>query len=137
MTTWVWYALGSAVLFAGWGFLSKIALRTSSPIQTMLVYGLMTVLVAGIALAVGSKTGSWGVGSLAVAAASALCGSTALVLFYAAVDQGKVTIVIPITSVYPAGVALLALIFLGERLSPLQLLGMILALAGVALLGAG
>ena len=39
--------------------------------------------------------------------------------------------------IYPAIVALLSVAFLGERLSPIQYVGIVLAVTGVMLIGAG
>ena len=43
----------------------------------------------------------------------------------------------PMIGLYPAIVALLSVAFLGERLSAVQYVGVLLAVTGVVLLGAG
>ena len=45
--------------------------------------------------------------------------------------------VVPVIGVYPAFVALLAVAFLSERLSAMQAAGVLLAVTGVILVGAG
>ena len=89
------------------------------------------------AIALGQRTTSWSFGALWLAALSALCGSIGLITFYLALQQGKASVVVPMIGLYPAIVALLSVAFLGERLSPVQYAGVLLAVTGVVLLGAG
>ncbi len=55
--------------------------------------------------------------------------------FNMAVMREKVSLVVAVTSVYPVISATLACIFLRESLSPRQLVGMALVVAGLALVG--
>ena len=55
--------------------------------------------------------------------------------FVLASDEGELPVVIVLTSLYPVVTAILARAFLHERLSPLRLLGVALAIAGVVLIG--
>lgn len=57
--------------------------------------------------------------------------------FVLANSEGTLALVIVLTSLYPVGTAILARIFLHERLSPLRLLGVALAILGVILIGLG
>ena len=70
-------------------------------------------------------------------ALSALSGSIGLITFYLALQEGKASVVVPMIGLYPAIVALLAVAFLDERLSVVQYAGVLLAVTGVVLLGAG
>jgi uncharacterized membrane protein len=132
---WLFYSLTTVALFALWSLLGKIALRTAAPVQTTLLYGIAAALVAAAAIAIGQRTGSWSPGALWVGALSAACGAIGLLTFYLALDRGPASLVVPVIGFYPAVVALAAAAFLGERLGPLQVLGVALAVAGVALVG--
>ena len=55
--------------------------------------------------------------------------------FVLASDEGELPVVIVLTSLYPVVTAILARIFLHERLSPVRLLGVALAITGVVLIG--
>ncbi|RKY14877.1 MAG: EamA family transporter, partial [Planctomycetota bacterium] len=57
--------------------------------------------------------------------------------FVLAGAEGELAVVIVLTSLYPIGTAILARIFLHERLSPLRMLGVGLAVLGVILIGLG
>ena len=63
------------------------------------------------------------------------CGSLGAVAFFLALGHGRASIVVPLSSLYPAITILLSLIFLGERPSVTQGIGMVLALVAALLLG--
>jgi uncharacterized membrane protein len=135
--SWLFYSLSTVVLFALWSVLGKIALRTATPVQTTLLYGLAGVAVALAAIAIGQRTAGWSVGSLWVGVVSAACGGLGLMTFYLALERGNASLAVPVVGFYPALVAVLSVAFLDERLSGLQVAGIVLAVAGVALIGAG
>jgi len=62
---------------------------------------------------------SWGIGT---------------VLFIIAIKYAKLSVLVPLSAVYPALTVLLALIFLGERLGPREIAGVLLAVVSAALL---
>ena len=57
--------------------------------------------------------------------------------FVLASQQGDLSVVVVLSSLYPIGTALLARTFLHERLGPLRMAGVGLAVAGVMLIGLG
>jgi bacterial/archaeal transporter family protein len=134
---WLLYTLMNVVLWAGWSFLGKLALDRTTSVQATVMFGLVAALVGVAAIALGQRTSSWSFGALWLAALSALSGSIGLITFYLALQEGRASVVVPMIGLYPAIVALLAVAFLDERLSPLQYAGVLLAVTDVALLGAG
>jgi transporter family protein len=62
---------------------------------------------------------SWGVGTI---------------LFIIAIKYAKLSVLVPLSAVYPALTVLLALVFLGERLGPREIAGVVLAVTSAALL---
>jgi uncharacterized membrane protein len=134
--SWLFYSLSTVVLFALWSVLGKIALRTATPVQTTLLYGLAGVAVALAAIAIGQRTADWSPGTLWVGVVSAACGGLGLMTFYLALERGNASLAVPIVGFYPALVAVLSVAFLDERLNALQIVGIVLAVAGVALIGA-
>jgi transporter family protein len=124
------------VLFALWSVLGKVALRTATPVQTTILYGVAAALVAVVAIGFGQRTAGWSVSVLWVGVLSALCGALGLLTFYLALDRGSASLAVPVIGFYPAVVAVLSVAFLDEKLSGLQVLGVALAVSGVALIGA-
>lgn len=135
--SWLFYALATVVLWTGWTFLGKIALKTVSPVQATIVYGLASVVIGAVTLAVGSRSPSWLQPAMWLAVLSAVIGSLGLLTYYLALERGKASLVGPVVSVYPAIVALLSVALLSERLSAVQVAGIALAVTGVILVGTG
>jgi drug/metabolite transporter (DMT)-like permease len=71
---------------------------------------------------------------LVIAAAVGVGTTTSLVLFSVAADRGLISIASILASLYPVVTVLLAHVFLSERLRALQVVGVSLALGGIALL---
>ncbi|HEX5782275.1 MAG TPA: hypothetical protein VFX80_10145, partial [Solirubrobacteraceae bacterium] len=72
---WLFYSLTTVVLFALWSVLGKVALRTATPVQTTILYGVAAALVAVVAIGFGQRTAGWSVSVLWVGVLSALCGA--------------------------------------------------------------
>jgi drug/metabolite transporter (DMT)-like permease len=109
------------------------------PLFMIKVAGVAAVVVAALALAPFGRFPG-----IRIGAAALLMGSIAGVgdlggnlFFVLASDQGELAIVIVLTSLYPVGTVILARTFLHERLSPLRMLGVGLAVLGVILIGLG
>jgi drug/metabolite transporter (DMT)-like permease len=75
--------------------------------------------------------------SLAAVAAVGLCDVSANALFAVASGHGLLAIVSVLGSLYPVMTVVLAYVLLRERLTPLQIAGVGIALAGVAAISAG
>jgi bacterial/archaeal transporter family protein len=135
--SWLALALLTAALWTCWSFLGKVGLKTAAPIQATILFGVATVAIGAVSLVLGQRAESWSPGALWVAAASATLGALGMVTFYLALDRGKASLVAPVIGVYPALVALLSVVFLSERLSVVQVIGVGLAIAGVILVGSG
>ena len=92
--------------------------------------------MAVVAIGIGQRTAGWSAGTLWVGVLSAACGALGLLTFYLALDRGSASLAVPVIGFYPAVVAVASVLFLGEKLSALQVVGVALAVAGVALIGA-
>lgn len=69
--------------------------------------------------------------------ASGLCGAAASLAFVVAVRQGLLSLVSVLAALSPVVTVGLARLFMNERLSRVQLAGLVAAVAGVGLIGAG
>ncbi len=87
--------------------------------------------------AVGRRALSWGRAGPALVAGAGVFDVSANALFLLAVHRGLLSIVAVLVSLYPAATVLCSLAFLGERLRPLQAVGVLVALAAVVLITAG
>ncbi|MEA2323881.1 MAG: bacterial/archaeal transporter family protein [Solirubrobacteraceae bacterium] len=134
---WLAFALATVALWSTWGFLGKIALRHAHWTQATLWFGIAAALVCLAVLAVRGAEGSWGLRAVGMSALTGLAGGLGLATFYLALERGAASSVVPLIGTYPAGVALLSLVFLGESLSTVQIIGIVMSVGGVCLLAAG
>lgn len=135
--TWLAYALATVVLWAGWSFLGKVALKSVPPVQAAVLFGIASIVISAAALAASHRAVSWSASDIWLASLSAVCGAAGTVTFYIALSRGQASLVAPVIGIYPAIVALLSVAFLSESVSAFQAVGVALAVAGVILIGTG
>ncbi len=125
----IWVAV-TVLAWGTWGFLNGLALRNHSW-QQILVWGVPTMVVAAAALlaAFGAKAG-FEPKAFVWATAIQLTAVIGVILFYQALKAQNMALVVPITAAYPAVTVILAVLFGNERLRPVQLLGILLVIAG-------
>jgi len=131
-----WYLLTilAIVCFSVGSFLGKLAAMRDIPFRVYFFEGIGTLTVFTTFVLYNRSTIfnnfsfnlpgllmglTWGIGT---------------VLFILALKYAKLAVMVPLTAVYPALTVLLALAFLGERLGPREVAGVILAVASAALL---
>ena len=95
--------------------------------------GMSFVLFAALAVVTGRSL-RMPAGVTAVAVAGGVLDMLANVLYLVASRYGPLSIVVTLSSLYPASTVLLARTVLGERLSVLQVVGLVCALAAVLLI---
>ena len=135
-TDWLWIALASAATAGVVGVVD-------SHFVTRLMPGLRAyLLIIGVSTAIFSASGlllfpfpsdlDWLVVSVAIGAAVIRTGGVILLLYV--LQKQDVARVIPLNGLTPVFVAVLALVFLGERLAPVQWGALWLAVAGAVLI---
>jgi len=124
-------ALGLFTYFLGLGSREGTALSTLVGAR---VGSLTLLLVLALALRAPLRLGRQ---ALLPVAAIGLCDVSANALFALASGHGLLALVSVLGSLYPVMTVLLAYVFLDERLTPLQLAGVGVAVAGVAALSVG
>jgi drug/metabolite transporter (DMT)-like permease len=76
-------------------------------------------------------------GTLGLIVAAGVLDVAANLLYLLGIRAGLLSIVVVLTGLYPAATVILARVFVGEHLSRSQLVGLLLALAGVAAIAGG
>ncbi len=126
-----------AVVFWGlWGFFGKIATRHHHPLALMMWVNLINVATVPLLLWILKSKGvalQHEARGLLVVGATAVVASLGGVMFYFALDKAPASVVVSLTAAYPALTVLLAVIFLGEKFTAMQGLGLLAILAGVML----
>ncbi len=107
------------------------------PLFMVKLAGVMAVMAAALVLApLGRFPGiRLGAAALLVGCVAGIGDLGGNLFFLLASGEGELAVVIVLTSLYPVVTAILARVFLHERLSPLRLLGVALAITGVILIG--
>jgi transporter family protein len=133
MPRWIIHTLLTMILWGVWGVVSKPLANQFSAwqIQSLSTLGVLPVLLI-LTLRPGLRTGSSPRRGFWLAFAAGAVTSVGNVACYQALGMGgKAAAVIPLTALYPIVTIVLALLFLGERLSAGQTAGIGLALAAL------
>ena len=136
--TWVLLSLGSTVTFAFISAMDKILIArfTPNPRTFIVMVGLTQFLLAIVILPWVEWTGYTNQ-HIVLAVVSGLTSGGYLVLMFWVMGTQDVSRVIPVTSTYPIFVAVLAFFLLGEQVGLLAWVGIIVTVAGAALMSLG
>lgn len=124
-------ALGSALTFGAadfWGGLASRRAPSAAVVVTAQSISLPVVLAWCL---LSSASGS--AGDLAWGAASGAAGAAGVLLLYKGLADGRMSVVAPLTGLVAAGLPVIASPLLGEVPSSLALVGIVIALAAIAL----
>jgi drug/metabolite transporter (DMT)-like permease len=130
---WIPPTLAYIVLLGAAGVTAKLALRTITWQQLVLWVPLFYIVFSIVFVVTSGTRFPLGVGG-AWAAATALCASSALVLFLYALTKGPASQVTPASSAYPIVTVGGSALFLSEKLTLIRGVGTALVVAGVVLL---
>lgn len=109
------------------------------PLVMVKVAGTLSVgaVVLGLAVAGRAPVRRFGRAALLMGALAGVGDLGGNLFFVLASDVGELAVVVVISSLYPVSTAILARLFLHERLGPLRTTGVALAVGGVVLIGLG
>lgn len=135
MKPWLIYSLLTLICWGLWGFFSKLASSFSPPRQTLLfqtvgivAFGIMVLFFERFQIQ-RSAGGFWW------SAAAGFVNFVGFLTFFAAVQKGKLSTVITISSLYPVIAIALSVLLLHEKITRREGLGIACALAAGWLLG--
>ena len=134
MQIWVWYTLITASFYAFWGFLPKIATNYLDP-RSAMIYQTGGATLAGLVLLIGTRfklpIQARGITFSMLAGIAGVIGTQFLLM---ALAKGKASLVNGVVALYPAGVVILAAIFLKETLTLRQIIGLLLSFVAIFLI---
>jgi len=136
------FSVLTILMWGLWGFFGKLALeKKMAPTIVFLTETVVSALIAVfLLLAIVQRHEAQPPLYSTINVYGILSGvalAVGLLFYYFALEGAKVTVVVPLTATYPVVAVLLAYLLLRERPSPLQWIGVILVVAGVALLLSG
>jgi drug/metabolite transporter (DMT)-like permease len=129
-------ALASGVAI-GLFFLSLAQSRPEAGMWPLLVARLVSVTLFGAVAIAGGRSLRMPARTAALAVVCGIIDILANALYLLAAQEGPLSIVVTLSSLYPASTVLLARVVLGERLNPWQITGVGCALAAVVLIVSG
>ncbi|MGA2402402.1 MAG: EamA family transporter [Syntrophobacteraceae bacterium] len=135
MKEWVIYSALALLFWGLWAFLPKMALSCLEPKTAFMfevIGGAITGLLAFLILR--PELGGAEIRGVIPALITGMVGYLGLLCFMYAIREGKVSIVAPLTALYPVVSLTLATIVLKERINIVQFAGIILACVSVVLI---
>jgi transporter family protein len=136
MKPWAVYAICTLLAWGMWGVCSKLASNHTKPRQTLLFQAVGVIGFALVVLALEHFRVDWSPAGFGWSFAGGFVNFVGFLFFFAAVEKGKVSTVISLSSLYPVVTILLSILFLHEKISPREGLGIGFALvAGWLLAG--
>ena len=130
---WQLLALATVMLWGLWGVLIKLASASLDWQQVYIWTSLASPLAALTVYIVHQPRIAVSEASL-LALTAGVMGALGYISFVTAVKVGKASLVVPLTALYPAVTVVASRVILGERMSPLQLVGIILAIVSAVLI---
>jgi transporter family protein len=133
MPKWLWLALSCMLCWGVWGYLVKLGTADMNPqaMQVLFVLGMIPPVIAallrtGFKVQTDRKGVSYGI-------LNGILATVGMVAFYAAMGRGKASLVGPLTALFPLFTVAGAMLLLKEKLNRVQALGIVVALAAVAI----
>jgi transporter family protein len=136
MKLWYVYSALTVVTWGLWGVFSKLASNYSKPKQALLFQTAGVLAFAVVVLFMEKFRFEWSVPGFSWAALGGFFAFIGFLTFFAALDQGKASTVVTLSALYPLVTILLSILFLQERLTPRQGIGIVFALIASVLLAA-
>lgn len=132
---WLFATIMCLFSFGLWGFFSRVALNYISPLQMIIYQTVGIIFVTLFMLKTFAATTTFSVVGSVFAILTGIAFTVGSILFFVATDQqGKISVVITLTALYPLVTIILAFIFLREAITFQQWFGMLLAVGAMFLL---
>jgi bacterial/archaeal transporter family protein len=134
MKNWYWFSLAAMACWGAWGIFGKLAsAQINSKLLVLVSITTSFLLLWVLFLVTGFEMEKNGRG-IAWAVLAGVAGSIGSIFFYLALREGKASVVVPLTALYPLVTVALSVLFLREEISAVKVLGIVLALAASLLL---
>src|SRR5271170_2157124 len=137
MPGWLTYTLIATAIWSVWGIVSALVSREVPPLVTQVI-STVGVVPAALLLFLSPewKQGTNFKRGILFAALTGLTGSAGNLCMLRALSlKGPLSIVLPVSGMFPLVTALLAMFLLRERLNRIQMFGLAVALAAIYIVG--
>ncbi|MEN3044490.1 MAG: EamA family transporter [Candidatus Hydrothermales bacterium] len=117
-----------------WGFFSKISTKFFKWYEYYIFSTLISLFFSTLLFLTFKNEISFKTSGILYLFLAFFAGSIGTITFYLALTKGKASIIVPLTSLYPAFTVILAKFFLKEELTLKKYLGIILAIIAIFIL---
>jgi transporter family protein len=132
--SWFYLSLITFILWGLWGFLAKLSSKYIGP-QAVYIWGSVGAsVVTLISLLFLGFRFEFRQGGVIYALLGGLAGGGGVIFFYYALREGKASLVVTMTALYPLFTIILSYLILKEEISLRQTIGMVLALIAMVLM---
>jgi len=129
MKPWLLYSLMTLLCWGLWGVFSKLASNYSRPRQTLIFQAVGVIAFALVVLFIEQFQIQKTAAGFGWSVAAGFINFVGFLAFFAAVQKGKVSTVISLSSLYPVVTILLSILLLHEKITKREGLGIAFALA--------
>jgi transporter family protein len=129
MKPWLFYSLMTLLCWGLWGVFSKLASNYSRPRQTLIFQAVGVVAFALLVLFIEQFQIQRTAAGFGWSFAAGFINFVGFLAFFAAVQKGKVSTVISLSSLYPVVTIALSMLLLHEKITKREGLGIAFALA--------
>jgi transporter family protein len=117
MKPWILYACMTLLAWGVWGVFSKLASGYTRPRQTLIFQAAGVMAFGLVVLAMERFHITWSPQGFGWSAAAGFVNFMGFLAFFAAIEKGKVSTVIAMSSLYPVITIVLSVLFLQENLA--------------------
>jgi transporter family protein len=134
LETWLVFTLAAMLLWGTWCLLAKLALNYVGWKQLLITQAIATFAVYVIIYIVYKPTVDFRQAGFQLALLAGVLQGIGGVLFYIALSQGKASVIVPLSALYPLVTIVLAFVVLKEQITLLQGAGIVFALVSIFLI---
>lgn len=134
MPSWILLTLMATFIFGFWGFFPKLATHYLDPRTTLLYQNAGTLLSSVVVLAVLKVQFTIHPRGILFSVLTGVAGTIGTLFMLMALSKGKVSVVVPLTAMYPVVTVLLAALTLKEPITIKQIIGLGLSLIAIYLI---
>lgn len=134
MPSWIMLALMATFIFGFWGYFPKLATQYLEPRTALLYQNVGTLLSSVVLFAVLKVRFTIHPRGILFSVLAGIAGTVGTLFMLMALTKGKVSVVVPLTALYPVVTVLLAALTLKEPITIRQGIGLCLSLVAIYLM---
>jgi bacterial/archaeal transporter family protein len=136
MKGWFGYTLFTIVVWGLWGLFSKLAVDAAKPKFVLLFQSAGIFLFSIAAISMMKFSIPWSPRGFTYGVLAGLAAFAGYFTFFSALERGKASVIVPLAAMGPVSTAVLAIVFLRERPTLQQSIGIVLAILACIVIAA-